>query len=153
MHLSPHQSHARRFLVVRWLLGMLAAIMMLVGQFLAVGAVQSGGGAWIEICAGSGTKLVQTEDPTPTNSCAHCEFCAVQFSVNTPGPLPATFFGPVTVFAHVQFISVSVNAKPAAEQFWAANRGPPLTSEENMTPISALWAAMINPALRRASWL
>jgi len=153
MHLSLHQSHARRLLVARWLLGMLAAMMMLVGQSLAVGAVQSGGGAWIEICAGSGTKLVQTEDTTPMNSCAHCDFCAVQFSDTAPGLLVTTFFGPAQVFVHVQFISVSANAKPAAEQYWAANRGPPLTSEENMIPNSARWARVTNPVFRGASWL
>ncbi len=153
MHLSPKSSSPHRPPVVRALLGLLAAVMMLVGQSLAVGAVQSSGGAWIEICSGDGTKLVQAEGTPPMNNCNHCDYCTVQFSPVTSGPLALSFFGPAPVFAFVQFVTVGADIGPVAEQYWAANRGPPLISEENMIPNIALWAAMRTSAQWGASWL
>ena len=153
MRLSPQQNQPLRLLAVQRFVGIIAAIMMLAGQSLAVGAMQSSGGIWIEICSGSGVKMVQTEDTPPMNDCSHCDYCTVRFSAVASGPFPLSLFGPAPVFAHVQFVAVSADTKPAAEQYWAANRGPPLTSEVNMTPNTAQWAAMRNSAQWRASWL
>ncbi|MBL1436795.1 MAG: DUF2946 family protein [Rhodobacteraceae bacterium] len=139
--------------VVPSLLAMVAAVMMLFGQSLAVGAVQSSSGIWIEVCGGDGTKMVQTEAPSPTSDCSHCDYCVVQFSANSFGPPAPFLFSPSPVFTAVQFITVSKNSTPGAEQFWAANRGPPLASEANMTSMTALWAAMTIPAQRGNSWL
>jgi len=137
----------------RHLLGVLAAVMMLFGQSIAVGAVQSSGGAWIEICSGDGSKLVQTEDEAPQKDCSHCDYCTVQFSPVSCGPEPLTLIGLVPVFASVQFVAVTAEIRPDAEQYWAASRGPPLTSEVNMNTFSTPWVAMIISLQGGESWL
>ena len=136
----------RRFLGLRSFLGVLAAVMMLFGQSLAVGAVQSSSGVWIEICGGDGTKLVQTGEKVPQGECTHCDYCSVQFTHASFGPAPLFLIGPAPVFWSVQFIAVPAGSKPGAAQYWAANRGPPRTSEENMNTFFAPRAAMITSA-------
>jgi len=136
----------RPFLGLRSFLGVLAAVMMLFGQSLAVGAVQSSSGVWIEICGVEGAKLVQTDQEVPQGECSHCDYCSVQFTHASFGPAPLFLIGPAPVFWSVQFIAVPAGSKPGAAQYWAANRGPPRTSEENMNTFFAPRAAMMTSA-------
>jgi len=135
------------------ILGLVAALVMVFGQSLAVGAVQNSTGVWIEICGGDGTKLVQTEGGSPAGDCTHCDFCAVQFSAASLGPPTPPLNSLLLVFAPVQFCAVSTDTVPGAEQYWAANRGPPLASEVNMNTISASRAAMTTSVYGGATWL
>ena len=135
------------------ILGIFTALLMVFGQSQALGAVQSSNGTWIEICGGEGTRLVQIEGKTTSEGCAHCNFCAVQFSAVSAGLSPPFALGSMADFTCVEFFSVSTNSAPGAEQYWAANRGPPLTSEENMKINSALPAAMTTLVQGGISWL
>lgn len=153
MHPPLNPIFQRPRLGVPSLLAMVAAVMMLFGQSLAAGAVHSANGNWIEICGGDGTKMVQSEAPSPANDCSHCNSCVVQFSATFSGPSAPSLFGPAPVFTTVQFMTAGKDSTAGAEQYWAANRGPPLASETNMTPMTALWAAMTTPAPRGISWL
>ena len=146
-------SVAHRFSALQNLFGLLAAVMVLFGQSAAVGAVQSESGVWIEVCAGSGTKLVQLDGEAPTRDCSHCDYCIVQFSAVSAGALDPFVIGRILGFTPVRHEFGTTVHVDKAEQFWAANRGPPLKSEVNMIPNSAQWAAMTIPALRGASWL
>lgn len=146
-------SQTGRFSAVQNLFGLLAAVMVLFGQSAAVGAVQSTGGAWIEVCAGSGTKLVQLDGEMPANDCSHCDYCTVQFSAASAGAPDFLFIGRAHGFAPVQHAYGSTVFVDKAEQYWAANRGPPLKSEVKMTINTAQWAAMTTPENRGASWL
>jgi hypothetical protein len=147
MYLPLNSRHAHRRSAVQWLLGFAAAFMMMIGQSAAVGAVPSGGGAWIEICGAGGTKLVQTEDESPADACGHCAYCAVQFSSPSAGAPAFHLFGPAPAYTDVQFIAVRRFMRPGAEQYWAANRGPPLASEETMNTLIAFLAVMTPAAL------
>lgn len=137
-----------RLLAVHQLVVLAAAVMVLFGQSAAVGAVQSAGGAWVEVCAGSGTKLVQLGGETPANDCSHCEYCTVQFTAESAGAPTFNLIGPAYGFVPVRFVSDPAVFVIGSAHYWAANRGPPLTSEETMNTISALWAVM-PPALDR----
>lgn len=153
MRISLNSSRLRRLLVVQPLLGIVAVIAMLVGQSLAVGAIQSPSGVWIEVCGGDGTKLVQTEGGTPENNCSHCDYCAVQFMAAPLALSAPAFNSPMPVFVPVRYFSIRTNIRPGAEQYWATNRGPPLASEVNMTIYTARRATITTPVQRGASWL
>jgi len=148
MRLLLNSSHTHRLSAVQWLLGFVASFMMLVGQSAAVGAVQSGGGAWIEICGSGGTRLVQTEGEMPADDCSHCEYCTVQFSSPSAGAPALHLFGPAPAYTDVQLFAVRRFMQPGAEQYWAANRGPPLASEKTMNT-SIAFLAVMTPA---AQW-
>ena len=153
MRPPPKPSTFPRLLAVRQLLVLVAAVMVLFGQSAAVGAVQSAGGTWIEVCAGSGTKLVQLDGESPTNDCSHCDYCTVSFSAASAGAAPFSLIGPAHGFTPVLHTYSHAVFVARAEQYWAANRGPPLTSEVNMTKNTAQWAALTTPKERGASWL
>ncbi len=142
-----NQSSMRPLLAVQKLMGILAVIMLLFGQTLAVSGAQSSAGGWIEICGLEGTELVQLEDETPLDDCAHCDFCTVQFSSPATGPLAPTLSTPAPLFMQVQYSAVTAEIRSGPEQYWAANRGPPLASEEKMNIDQAYMAAMANPAI------
>jgi len=148
MHLLLNFSHTHRLSAVQWLLGFVAALMMMVGQSAAVGAVPSGGGAWIEICGSGGTKMVQTEGEAPDEACGHCAYCTVQFSSPSAGAPNLYLFGPAPVFTKVRLFAAPMFMQSGAEQYWAANRGPPLASEETMNT-SIAFLAVMTPA---AQW-
>ncbi len=152
MHPPPKSSSFPRLLAVRQLLVLVAAVMLLFGQSAAVGAVQTAGGTWIEVCAGSGTKMVQLGGETPTNDCSHCDYCTVSFSAASAGAPPFSLIGPAYGFAPVQHSHGPAVFVARAEQYWAANRGPPLISEVNMTKNTAPWAALTTLNPRGASW-
>ncbi|HIP22032.1 MAG TPA: DUF2946 domain-containing protein [Rhodobacteraceae bacterium] len=136
----------RCLLVVQKLMGVVAVIMLLFGQTLAVSGMQSSStGGWIEICGLEGVELVQLEGEAPLDGCAHCDFCTVQFSSPATGPSAPTLISPVPVFMQVQFRAVPAEIRSGAEQYWAANRGPPLASEEQMNTDQAYLAAMASP--------
>lgn len=143
----------RRQLVVQRFMAFVAALMLLFGQSLAVGAVQSNGGAWIEVCAGEGTKMVQTDGGAPAGDCAHCEYCTVHTATPLLGAPDLTQVGPAPVFARFQSLAVRAETTSGPAQYWAANRGPPLASEENMKIDIAFLAATMTPAYRGVSWL
>ena len=144
-------SRLRRLLAAQPLLGLLAALMMIVGQSAAVGAVQSAGGTWIEVCAGSGTKMVQLDGETPSDDCSHCDYCTVQFTASSAGAPTFNLIGPAYGFVPVRHAFSAAVFVTGAEQYWAANRGPPLASEETMNTIIALWAVMAPVADRGLS--
>ncbi|NOR62275.1 MAG: hypothetical protein GQ535_07270 [Rhodobacteraceae bacterium] len=138
----------RHLLVAQKLMGVVAVIMLLFGQTLAVSGMQSSStGGWIEICGLEGAELVQLEGEAPLDSCAHCDFCTVQFSSPASGPFAPTLISPAPLFMQVQFNAVPAEIRPGAEQYWAANRGPPLASEEQMNTDQAYMAAMAKPAI------
>lgn len=146
MHPSLNFSYVRRLSAVRQLLGVVAVIMMLFGQTLAVSGMQnSSTGGWIEICGTEGAELIQLETDAPLDNCAHCDFCTVQFSSPASGPSAPTLISPAPVFMQVQFSAVPAETRPGAEQYWAANRGPPLASEEQMNTDFVYMAAMASP--------
>lgn len=153
MRLPPNSSRFHRLPAVPWVLGFAAALMMLVGQSAAVGAVPSGGGTWIEICGAGGTRLVQTEGESRSTSCDHCEFCTVQFSSPSDGAPAFPLIGSAPSHTPVQYYAVRTVVVPCAEQYWAANRGPPLASEETMNTNFADLAVMTSPASRGVSCL
>jgi hypothetical protein len=145
MFQPSNQSHTPRLLVVQKLMGILAVIMLLFGQTVAVSGMQnSSAGGWIEICGLEGAELVQLDSDAPQDSCAHCDYCTVQFSSLATGPLAPTFFNPAPDFMPVQFNAVRAEIRSGAEQYWAANRGPPLRSEEQMNTDQSYMAAMAN---------
>jgi len=146
MRPTLNKSYMRRLSAVQPLLGALAVIMMLFGQTLAVSGMQnSSTGGWIEICGTEGAELIQLETDDPLDNCAHCDFCTVQFSSPASGPSAPTLSSPAPVFMQIQFRAVPAETRPGAEQYWAANRGPPLASEEQMNTEFAYLAAMANP--------
>jgi len=153
MHPPSKFSRTGRFSAVQNLFGLLAAVMVFFGQSAAVGAVQTAGGAWIEVCAGSGTKLVQLDGEAPANECSHCDYCTVQFSAASAGAPDFLVIGRVQGFAPVLHVFGAAVSVDAAEQYWAANRGPPLISEVNMTINTAPWAALNTLSQRGVSWL
>ena len=153
MHPASITPPPRRLWVVQRLVVLMAALMLLFGQSLAVGAVQSGGGAWIEVCAGQGTKMVQLGEGAPARDCTHCDYCTVHVTTPLLDAPDLTQVGFVAVFSRVQFLAERVKAAMGPAQYWAANRGPPLTSEENMKTNTAFLAAALFPAYRGMSWL
>ncbi len=153
MHPSPKPRHARRLLAVQWLAGKVAVAMMFLGQSLAVGAVQSADGVWIEVCGGDGTKMVQVDGDAESTDCDHCDYCTVQFTAVGFGLGASGAFGPALLFVRLNPLAVQTQTMPGAAQYWAANRGPPLASEMNMKTTSALWAALTYPVQRGVSWL
>ena len=153
MSISPNLIPVGRLLAAQRLIWVLAAVMLVFGQSIAVGAVQSSDGAWIEICADGGTKMVQTEGNTPQNNCAHCDYCTVQNTASSVGPAAPAPFGPAFAAVLIEFHTGLPVYVTGAEQYWAANRGPPLASEVNMIQNTALWATMTNPVQWGASWL
>lgn len=148
MRPALNYSYMHRFSAVQQLLGVVAVIMMLFGQTLAVSGMQSSStGGWIEICGLEGAELVQLEGEAPFDDCAHCDFCTVQLSSPAYGPSAPTLSTRAPAFMLVQFSAVPAEIRPGAEQYWAANRGPPLASEEKMNTDYAYMAAMANPAI------
>jgi hypothetical protein len=153
MHSSPQILPTRRLRVAQRFMAFVAALMLLFGQSLAVGAVQSSGGAWIEVCAGEGTKMVQLDGGAPVSDCAHCDYCTIHATASLMGAPDYTKIGSMPAFSRVQFMAARVEATGGPAQYWAANRGPPLVSEENMTRKTAVSAAILSPVLRGFPWL
>lgn len=149
---SLKHSYVRRLSVVPQLLGLMAVVMMLFGQTLAASGMQSSStGGWIEICGTDGAELVQLEGEAPANTCAHCDYCTVQFSSPASGPSAPTLSTPASLFMQVQFSPVIAETRPGAEQYWAANRGPPLVSEVQMNTDFVYKTAMPGPVKRGIS--
>ncbi|MBL4807573.1 MAG: hypothetical protein JKY31_09835 [Rhodobacteraceae bacterium] len=111
-----------RFLIL------LAAMMFLVGQSVASSAPNDMG--WIEICGDAGIELMQQDSDTPHERCLECDCCLVQASAFS-GDFPHDYLA----IGRFDFTSVSFGSSQSvivyhAEQFWAANRGPPLINEK-----------------------
>ena len=153
MPISRKTRPARRLRVAQRVMVFVAAVMLLFGQSLAVGAVQSSGGAWIEVCAGEGTKMVQVGGGAPVKDCTHCDDCTIHAAAPIMGAPDYTKTGPMPVFSRFQFAIANAETTPGPAQYWAANRGPPLASEETMTIPTANVAALTTPAFRGLSWL
>lgn len=124
-------------LTARFVLGVLAALMMVVVQTMPAVASQGGGAiSWIEICSDGGASYVpSTDGHGPANDeCDRCDCC---LSRSDPGailtapaaPAARGLRFPATVAAPV------ANDAPAAERaLWPEKRGPPATMKsENMT--------------------
>ncbi len=134
MYQTTKRRPSHRWLAVWHLLGVLAILASL-GQSPAVAAVPSGNGVWIEVCGGDGTKLVQVDnsdsDETPNKCCINCKCCFV--SIATIGGLPPQFFGSSSEYTKAKLgFAHDIANITGAEQYWAANRGPPKASKENM---------------------
>ncbi len=157
MHHPPTSNPPRRLLVVQRLFGLLALIMMLFGQTISVGAVQGNAGMWIEICDGAGSKMVQLEDETPQDDCAHCDLCKVQLAASYTGCAASDGFAPAYGLTGFQLCSGIAVFVTGAEQYWAASRGPPLGSETTfmLDYISLAFkeSAISSPVLRGVVWL
>jgi len=128
------RSRPKKITYMRHCVASLMAVLLLLGQSVAIGAVTGSGGAgWMEICGNADVKFVQQGEESQKESCQHCENCLVQVSA-TPGSLPPAFSNAgLTNFTSVLFVSGQSADVYRAEQFWAANRGPPLKNEETNT--------------------
>ncbi len=150
---SRKSSIRRQLLLVQSLLGMVAALMMFLGQSLAAGAAPGSDTAWAETCSGADISPVRIEGEATLEECAHCDFCAVRISAVSAGASPPACNGSKRDFTSVAFFDAGINSAPGAEQYWAAKRGPPLKSEDNMNMNTALRAAMTTRAQGGVSWL
>lgn len=114
--------------VWRAAIGLCAVLVLLVGQSLAGFASHDGSGlAWIEICGEEGTHYVLVAgSETPEDCvCTDCDCTPAGLGL-TAAPLPGTWQigrpdGAVRVCAPARAQVVP----EAAEQYWAATRGPP----------------------------
>ena len=115
---------------------LLSSFMILVGQSAAVGATSgSNAVSWLEICGDSETQFVEPDSGTSQDSCAHCVYCTLQTSAGTDG-----LHSVIGASASAEFTSVFITSDQSltvlrAEQFWAANRGPPKKSKEKTMTI------------------
>lgn len=110
------------------------AVLFSFGQTPAMGAEAGDSGmGWIEICGGVGISFEQQSDDTKKEASLHCEYCLIQ----TSQPLaadPTTYsFPDMPEPISVVFVARQSVIVFRAEQFWAANRGPPLKDKEIYT--------------------
>lgn len=125
---------------LRWVVSLLTAFMIVVGQSAAVGAVNDANGlGWMEICASEDVQFAPPEGSSDERSCVHCDYCTIQSGANS-GVLST----PASVFVSAEFTPIFIHSDQSttvlrAEQYWAANRGPPkLSKETTMTILFSL---------------
>lgn len=120
---------------------LLTAFAVIASQVFPASAGQSNGthSLFVEICSSNGSYYVQVDenDQKPEQQCSHCGFCLI----------PVSEF---TAFQHfasdASDIQTDLGLRPYAvvtspnlqtpEQYWSANRGPPLPNKKNPMTIS-----------------